>query len=375
VTSAATPPRLLVLATAGPGAASDDVRRRQIAADQIPDVVLADTFGADSMDDRALQTMPGLRGQILRRLPVHIALALAVWIRRRDYDVVLSWGERLSLPLAAMLALTPGRRLRLIAILLWPFDQSAGSTLRGRLKRHLIRPVARHGMDRLIVLAPLQRRLAAQRWQIPPDRFLDVQWVVDTGFWRPMPGDGDLICAVGREMRDYSTLLAALDGLDIRCHIAAGTSVLSQAFGSEDPRAQNLPGLEALPPGVTVGPMPPRELRNLYARSRLVVVPMLPTESDNGVTAIIEAMAMGRPVIATDTAGRPEILIDGVNCVLVPPRDPNALRLAIQALYSDPDRCAQLGAAGRDLVTRRHSIAQWVTGIRATAAELASESR
>jgi glycosyltransferase involved in cell wall biosynthesis len=375
VTSPARPPRLLVVATTGPASATDDAIRRQIEADLIPDVVLADTFGADSLDDRVVEAMSGAGGRILRRLPVHLALVLTAWRRRRDYDVVVSWGERLSLPLAAMLALTPRRRLRLIAILLWPFDQSAGSTLRGRVKRQVIRPVARRGMDRLIVFAPLQRRLAAQRWQIPPDRFLDVQWVVDTGFWRPMPGDGDMICSVGREMRDYSTLLSALGGLDIRCHIAAGTSVLNEAFGSEDPRAQNLPGPEALPPGVTVGPMPPRELRNVYARSRLVVVPMLPTESDNGVTTIIEAMAMARPVIATDTAGRPEILVDGVNCVLVPPRDPNALRDAIRDLYGDPDRCARLGAAGRDIVTQRHGIEQWITGIQAAAAELARESR
>jgi glycosyltransferase involved in cell wall biosynthesis len=132
---------------------------------------------------------------------------------------------------------------------------------------------------------------------------------------------------------------------------------------------------QALPAGVTSGHKSAVELRELYGRSRLVVVPLMPTETDNGTTAILEAMAMGRAVIITATGGRTEILEDEVNCVLVPPRDPGALRAVIEELWKDPDRCAQLGAEGRKRVVAEHSIDQWLTAIRDAAADVASARR
>jgi glycosyltransferase involved in cell wall biosynthesis len=132
-------------------------------------------------------------------------------------------------------------------------------------------------------------------------------------------------------------------------------------------------GLEAgtLSENVTVGSRSPTELRELYARSRFVVVPVMPSESDNGVTVVAEAMAMGRALITTATEGGAEILSDGVNCVLVPPQDTAAMRAAIEQLWNDPERCAKLAAAGREQVVAAHGIDQWVAGILATVSELA----
>jgi glycosyltransferase involved in cell wall biosynthesis len=170
-------------------------------------------------------------------------------------------------------------------------------------------------------------------------------------------------------MRDYPTLLEALDGLDVPCHIAAGTGARSPVFGTEDQRAGNVGG-RALPPGVTVGPKSIAALRELYARSAIVVVPVLPTESDNGVTTVVEAMAMGRAVIATDTAGKADVLQDGVTCLLVPPQDPAALRAAIQELWSDPAKRERLGTAARERVAAARGLDQWIDAMRAAAAEL-----
>jgi glycosyltransferase involved in cell wall biosynthesis len=135
-----------------------------------------------------------------------------------------------------------------------------------------------------------------------------------------------MICSVGQEMPDYGTLLKALNPLGIRCHIATGTGI----FGStSDKWWRATVGEQALPPGVTVGAKSFVELRELYAQSRFVVVPLLPSDSDNGVTTIIEAFAMGKAVICTETAGRPQILAPGINCLSVPPSDAEALREAI----------------------------------------------
>ena len=61
----------------------------------------------------------------------------------------------------------------------------------------------------------------------------------------------------------------------------------------------------------------------------------------------LEAMALGKPVVATNGGGVPEILEDGVTGLLVPPRYPEAMAHAIVALAADPDRLRRMGQAGR----------------------------
>lgn len=58
---------------------------------------------------------------------------------------------------------------------------------------------------------------------------------------------------------------------------------------------------------------------------------------------------MGRPIIATAVPGNRAIAQAGVNALLVPPEDPEALAAALMELSGDPDRRARFGAAGRRL--------------------------
>jgi glycosyltransferase involved in cell wall biosynthesis len=364
-------PRMLVVAIAG--GTTPEEARRLAAEDLRPDAMLAeDAYGATMLEDSDLARRGGVRGAILRRLPIPQALALEAWWRRREFDVVLSWGEHVAFPLALLMALTPRRRIGHIAILMWPFNERSHSRARRAIKRVAYRLLARHGIDRLCIPSPHQRRLALERWGIAAAHVLPVQWPIDTRFWHPLEGEGDIIASAGVEMRDYPTLLSALEGSAIPIHIAGGTGVLKPTFMPDDAQVR---GLEAQSLGahVTVAPKSPVELRELYARARLVVVPVLPSESDNGVTVVAEAMAMARPVISSATAGRAEILRDGVNCVLVPPGDVAAMRAAIEELWDDPERCARLGAAARETIVPAHGFEQWVSGILAGAASLAED--
>jgi glycosyltransferase involved in cell wall biosynthesis len=365
--------RLLITSKAGQKP-SDAELRRQIAAGEIPDLILSeDSLGASSLDERDLGLIPGLRGRIMRRLPFSIAMALEVWLRRRDFDVVLSWEERLAFPLAILLMLTPRRGIAHIGILMWPCYESP-SRLKRWLRQIAYPLLARHGIDRLWVPAPLQRELVIARWGIPPERFVDAGYPVDTRFWHPMEGPGDTICSVGREMRDYGTLISALRTLDIPCHIASGSGTLQRSGGDDDPRASNVDE-SSLPVGVTIGSKSHLELRELYRRSRFVVIPVLPSETDNGGWVSREAMAMGRAVLATATAGRTELLEDGVNCLLVAPQDPDAMRAAIECLWNDPVLCARLAVAGRERVVAEYSNDVWIAAMRAAVADAVSARR
>jgi glycosyltransferase involved in cell wall biosynthesis len=74
---------------------------------------------------------------------------------------------------------------------------------------------------------------------------------------------------------------------------------------------------------------------------------VLATFAEGLPLVILEAMAHGKPVVATSVGGIPEIVRDGETGVLVPLRDSRALAQAVVALLDDPARAASLGAAGR----------------------------
>lgn len=94
------------------------------------------------------------------------------------------------------------------------------------------------------------------------------------------------------------------------------------------------------------------ELHELYRRAAIVVCP---SRREGFGVACLEAMAHGRPVVATAVGGLRDLVVDGVTGLLVPPRDPIALRAALERLLSDPDLRRQLGRAGRERARARFS--------------------
>ena len=341
--------RGLELVRADSGRPPEVVLRQMIASDHRPDAFsINDALGLRRLDDEYFAALPGIRGGILRRLPLIAAQLLEVLRLRSDVELVLSWSEAVVLPVALLMLLLR-RRPAHIGVLLWI----------SKPKKALPLGLVKGGVDRFLVPAPLQRRFALERLGLSAKQVPRLRWFVDTKFWRPGGQMGGMICCVGREMRDYATFIEAIRPLGISCHIAAG-SVTTDA---DNPWLRSCP--RDLPPGVTIGARAPDELRHLYEGSRFVVIPLLPSDTDNGITTALEAFAMGKAVICTDTPGQVGVLMNGVNCLRVPPGDVVALRRAIKKLWSDPELCTQLGTAGRDLVERRHGVDQWMQAISA----------
>jgi spore coat protein SA len=91
------------------------------------------------------------------------------------------------------------------------------------------------------------------------------------------------------------------------------------------------------------------ELPLYYAASTIVIAP---TQGERacGSLAAIEAMAVGKPVIAAKVGGIPEIVIDKENGLLIPPEDPVALQEAVLYLLNDEVLLRNMGAASRKRV-------------------------
>jgi len=90
---------------------------------------------------------------------------------------------------------------------------------------------------------------------------------------------------------------------------------------------------------------------------------VLPSESEGFGRVLVEAMAMGRPVVATAVGGIPDVVVDGATGLLVEPADPAALADAVRALLDDPARAARLGAAGRARAESTFSLGAHVDAV------------
>jgi glycosyltransferase involved in cell wall biosynthesis len=104
----------------------------------------------------------------------------------------------------------------------------------------------------------------------------------------------------------------------------------------------------------TVGFVPPADVGPYYERAAVVVVPS--RREGYGMVAR-EAMAHARPVVATTVGGLVDAVEDGVTGLLVPSRDPAALRAALERLLRDPELRRSLGSAARERVVRTASPA------------------
>ena len=103
------------------------------------------------------------------------------------------------------------------------------------------------------------------------------------------------------------------------------------------------------------GALPPEGVRNVLQLSNAFLLASL---SEGISNVVLEAMACGLPVVTTDAGGMREVVHDGVEGLVVPKRNPEAIADAIGRLCSDPELRSRMGAAGRASVLREHTLEQ-----------------
>ena len=78
--------------------------------------------------------------------------------------------------------------------------------------------------------------------------------------------------------------------------------------------------------------------------------------------SLLEAMAAGKPCVASCVGGVSSVIEDGINGILVPPRDTHALKEAILKIFKDVDLGEELAQRGKALISRKFTLDQMVNG-------------
>lgn len=226
------------------------------------------------------------------------------------------------------------------------------------LRRRL--PLSTLGLGRLVdhwlCLSQKSKMDLETRYGVPSKQITVVGSRVDTCFFSP-DADAEVrmqICSAGAVNRDYATLIAAAEPLGVELKIAADTA---WRYTASNEAQQIVPEFVEMRSWGDY-----TNLRDLYASSAVVVVP-LAKPSLSGVTVLLEAMAMARPIIVTRNAYIEDFVKDGDNCLLVPPGDSEAMRQKIRYLLDHPDKASDLGIRAREWVLERFTVEHYVSKI------------
>jgi len=188
---------------------------------------------------------------------------------------------------------------------------------------------------KFVVFSSTEQKLYAEYFDIPRERFEVVLWGVNPP--QPYPEtpliEGGYICAIGGNARDYATLISAIKELpDIKLVLIA--------------RSHSIAGLE-MPRNVELLVNFPKEkTMNILEHSRFMVLPLNSSSVPCGHVTLVAAMHLGIAFVITNSKGVGDYVDHDVNAVVCPPFDADALKTAISQLWSDPDRCVNLGQNG-----------------------------
>jgi len=170
---------------------------------------------------------------------------------------------------------------------------------------------------------------------------------------RVVPSGVDIPAAVGEPAEPphllYAGRLSEEKGV---LELLEATGGLPRVVVGDGPLRARVPG--------AVGFVPPDTLGDYYERAAVICCPS--RREGYGVVAR-EAMAFGRPVVASAVGGLLDAVEDGVTGMLVPPEDAGALRKAVQSLLADAELRRRLGTAARERARERFS---WETATNAT---------
>lgn len=284
------------------------------------------------------------------RMDVRLARRVSQMVKDEGYTCVLSLSERVGLPLAKML----DPRVRHVVIMHHPMS---------RYKLRLMRTLnVMRAWSHIVTISYAEAQALREALNLSDDFVTPLLTPIDTKFFKPSDGvvpltEQDHIQSLGLSHRDYPTLIRAMRRLPhICCHLRVGSAWVTGKAGHEN---------ETLPDNIRIMPyVHPQELRDCYARSRFIVVPIRDdTQWSAGCTSVQIAQAMGKAVIVSDRPGLVNYVIDGETGIVVRTGDDQDMTEAIEYLWRNPQKAEAMGRRGREWHHKNYSIERWIEQI------------
>jgi glycosyltransferase involved in cell wall biosynthesis len=263
------------------------------------------------------------------------------------HPATLAMFESSAHPLGLLRHRFPPARRSVLAVLSCWLPEVLADAPPGRLRRYRD---AYATVDRLYAYSANQHELLSEALDIDRDRVRILRFGVDHEELRPsdVPASGPFLAA-GRDLgRDWPTLFAALRATGLPAQVLC--------------RPADIAGLE-VPANVEIlGVVDRTAYRDLLHRARAVLVSTQVVGYPSGQSVLLEAMACGRPVIATATPALADYLEPDRTALVVPARDVDGWVDALRRVDRDAVDTAQLGANARRAVeTSFTATAMWAT--------------
>jgi glycosyltransferase involved in cell wall biosynthesis len=236
---------------------------------------------------------------------------------------IITWFPQLAVGVGLIKRLTGSRR----PVIAWCFN--LGQVYEGR-KGRLAR-FALSSVD-LFVVHSRQEALVYARWlNLPPQRFIFAPLAVAEPPHAPAVEEEPFVLAMGSAQRDYPIFVRVMEELGYPTVIVAGAHAVA--------------GID-LPPNVEVRRgLSIEDCHDLARRAFVNVVPVGNQTTASGQVTVIEAMMLGKAVVATRCAGTEDYLENGLTGLLVPPGNGAALKAAARRLWEDAPLRRRMGDA------------------------------
>ncbi len=273
---------------------------------------------------------------------LHVGLSSILLEDKNQYDIVITSGEDIGIPFSLHTSIVGFKK----PIFIITHGSYFGSNKLKRLMKvmHFLPNV------HYLCLSNSLREFMIKFFKVHPKRVFNTGYGVDTDFFNPRDNVSErfIIASAGTANRDYESLINSISGLDVDLRIAADS-----AWFPYSPRIPK----ESLPANVEIRSYGSyNALRDLYSSSRMIIVPLHPAYHACGYAVIGEAMAMGKPVIATKTQSHSDFIVDGETGFYVSPGNKDEMREKIKYLMDNPDVACAMGKRGRERMERFFSL-------------------
>lgn len=300
------------------------------------------------------------------RYNIFNVFVLASIIKKYNIDIAHSQGARVDFYTALASRLAGARHFSTVAVLVEGFDV-------GPLRKAVYRFFSRLGesmTDRFIVVSETLKKAMIEKHGIAAEKIAVIPNGVNAGIFENAAPDKNLVLKYGLSGKRVIGCAARLvwpKGLEYLIQAMAvlrdrdktifeRTVCVIAGQGERDSSLNDLIQKAGLEGKVILSGF----ASDVPAFLKTLDIFVLPSLREGQPIALLEAMAQGKPIIASDIEGVTETVRDGFDALLVPPGDPVALSSAIKRLADDAEFAGKLGANARRTVREKFTPEKFI---------------